>query len=166
MNCLYPISKTTGITALNVDDAGTAETADQPFTRREAGDPAGRSFLDIVRRRGGPGDQMAIVDDVFFIGLQLDFMNRAETIEHELPRSADLQNKKSLPAQQAAGEALHFALNLHAFGAGQESVFLHHVFIHAIEIHQDDFAGHRRRQQDFSRSAAGPQRLKEKLSRR
>ncbi len=106
---------------------------------------------------------MTIVHDVFLVRLQFDFMDGPETVEDQLTDPADLENKKAFPAQQAPREALHLALDLHALCAGQKPVFLHHVFVHAVEFQQHDFAGNRRRQQDFSRSTTGPQCLEEKL---
>ncbi len=106
---------------------------------------------------------MAVVDDILFVRLQLYFVDRPEAVQDQLAGPADLQDKKPFAAQQAARETLHLALDLHSFRAGQKPILLHHVFIHAVEIQQDNFTGHGRGQEHFPRSTAGAERLEEKL---
>jgi hypothetical protein len=106
---------------------------------------------------------VAVIDDVLFVRLELDLMNGSEAVEGQLSGPADLQNKKPLAAQQTAREALHLAFDLHPFRAGQKSVLLHHIFINAVKIQQHNLPGHRRSQEDFTRSTSSPERLKEKL---
>ena len=42
---------------------------------------------------------MAVVHDVFLIGLQLDLVNGPEAVEDERPFAADFQDEETLSAQ-------------------------------------------------------------------
>src|SRR5512146_1619533 len=78
-----PCAETAGVPTLDVHDAGPAEPADESFAGREARYPSGGRAFNVVGRGGRPGDKMAVVYNVFLLRLQLDFMDRAETIHHQ-----------------------------------------------------------------------------------
>lgn len=94
-----PRPKTSRVSALDVHETRPAEPADKSFARSHAGNPAGGGLFDVVRSRGGPGHQVAIVHDVFLIRLQLDFMNGPEAVQDERPLAADLQDEEPLATQ-------------------------------------------------------------------
>src|SRR5574341_1727342 len=138
-----PGAESSRVPALDIDDAGAAESADEAFAGGETGDPAGRRLFDAVCRRRAPGDQVAVVHDVLFVRLELDLMDRPESVEDQLPLPPDLEDEEALASQQSAAEALHPALDLDAFRPGEEAVFLHHVLVDAIQVQDDDVSRYR-----------------------
>ena len=64
-----PGSKTSRIPALYIDESWPSEPADKPLARGEAGHPTRGGLFDIVGGRRGPGHQVAIVDNIFLVGL-------------------------------------------------------------------------------------------------
>ena len=98
-----PGSETSRVPALNVDESWSSEPAHKTLARGEAGDPSRRGFFDVVGRGGRPGDQVAVVHDVFLIRLQLDLVNSPEAVQDERPFPADFQNEGDARPEQLRG---------------------------------------------------------------
>src|SRR5690349_1336005 len=106
---------------------------------------------------------MAVVDDIFLIRPQLNLMDGSETVQQQRPFSAGPEDKKSFASEQAAGEALHLAIEFDGFGARKESVLLHHVLVDAVELQHDNFTRNRRRQEHLAWPASRSERLEKEL---
>jgi hypothetical protein len=158
-----PRSETPRVPALNEHESWPSEPADKSFTRSEAGNPAGGGFFDVVGGCRRPRNQVAIVDDVFLIGLQLDLVNGPETIQNKRPLPADIQNEETFSTQQPTAQALHFIFDHDPLCACKEPVFLHHIIVHTIEFQNDNFPRYRWGQQCFAGASTCAQGLKKEF---
>ena len=84
-----PVAEPPGITALNIDDTRPAEAAHEALTRRKTRDPAGGGFFDVIRRRRRPGDQVAVVDDVFLVRFEVYSVYSTEAVQDQGALAAD-----------------------------------------------------------------------------
>src|SRR6185295_12881290 len=101
-----PRAESARIATLDVDQAGTAEATDQSLTRGEAGNPTGCGLFDAVGCRPCPRHEVAVIHDVLLVRFELDFVNRAETVEDQRAEAPDLQKEEPFSAEQAAAETL------------------------------------------------------------
>jgi hypothetical protein len=75
-----PRSKPTGIATLNVHDSWPSEATDEAFSGGKACKPSGGGSFHIIGSGRRPGDEVAVIDDVFLIGLKSDGVDSAETV--------------------------------------------------------------------------------------
>jgi len=138
---------------LDVNTARSSEATDQAFARFQATHGTAAGLFDFVV--AAPSDEMAVVDNVRFAGLEIDSVHGTEACQPHDALAYHVVDEEILAAEESLADALGLGLLGDFRSASEEGIPADNPGRTAIDVESDDIAKEGGSESHTSRSVVG-----------